>query len=252
LILFLFLYQGQNFYKASMTRALRAKPDFSLALPSTPVVPLKQGELSLPAPSEVSDSAGCVVDVKRGVEFNASEIVPLLFLGTASDAADATALRRHRIRRVLNVARECPVIPDCAREFQVRHIPLDDHSDAPIGDYLDDACEFIREGLRRGEGVLVHCRMGVSRSASFVIAFIMKYGGSLISPVTGISKKMTGAFMPTGEDSSPTLREAHVPYSKAFEWVKQRRQEISPNIGFCIALREFNAKLGFSDDTSVM
>ncbi|KAJ7699776.1 protein-tyrosine phosphatase-like protein, partial [Mycena metata] len=42
-----------------------------------------------------------------------------------------------------------------------------------IGPHLERACVWIEEALRRGEGVLVHCQQGVSRSPSIIIVYLI-------------------------------------------------------------------------------
>lgn len=65
---------------------------------------------------------------------------------------------------------------------------------------------FIEEGIRAGN-VLVHCRFGVSRSATIVIAYIMeKY-------------KLT--------------------FEEAFLYVKKQRKFINPNPGFVNQLKKY-------------
>lgn len=69
---------------------------------------------------------------------------------------------------------------------------------------LPEAYEWMEEHINKNTNILVHCAAGISRSASFVIAYVMK-------------KNKMG------------LKQAH-------EFVKSRRSVIFPNSGFLLAL----------------
>lgn len=49
-----------------------------------------------------------------------------------------------------------------------------DEPEAPLRGYWETSFKFIDEARKQGHAVLVHCKMGVSRSASTVIAYLMK------------------------------------------------------------------------------
>lgn len=68
----------------------------------------------------------------------------------------------------------------------------------------------MKKHLAQGN-VLVHCRMGISRSATLVIAYIMR-------------KYKCG-------------------YEKAFNKVKDRRKIVNPNSGFVIQLKKYDKKI---------
>ena len=155
--------------------------------------------------------------------FNASTILPLLFLGGYSDVVCLYELQRHNIKRVLNVAVECNTPDVLRRNFITKDVKLEDHSDENISLYFEECTHFIREGIELGEGVLVHCRMGVSRSATIVMAYLMRFGG-----VNGVAGPM--------------------PYNDVFQHVKKCRPEVSPNFGFALALREYDVQLGFRNN----
>jgi protein-tyrosine phosphatase len=55
-------------------------------------------------------------------------------------------------------------------------VDIEDSEEVNLLDRLDDACGFIEEGLRSSDVscVLIHCAAGVSRSASVVIAYLMR------------------------------------------------------------------------------
>jgi hypothetical protein len=61
------------------------------------------------------------------------------------------------------------------------HIAVDDAIDENIAEHFPSTAAFIEEGRRDGATVFVHCQMGVSRSVSVVIAYLM----STYLPSTG-------------------------------------------------------------------
>lgn len=57
----------------------------------------------------------------------------------------------------------------------VVNIGIWDHPDVDISLYFGMVTSYIHETLKKSQRVLVHCRAGVSRSSTFIIAFLMKY-----------------------------------------------------------------------------
>jgi protein-tyrosine phosphatase len=56
-------------------------------------------------------------------------------------------------------------------------IHLSDHHATHIDNWFDIALKAIDTHLRQGKKVLVHCRMGISRSATMIIAHLMNRHG---------------------------------------------------------------------------
>jgi dual specificity phosphatase 12 len=66
----------------------------------------------------------------------------------------------------------CPDLPRRNENHLI--IPINDTEYENIIDYLLPACQFIDDALASGGCVLVHCVMGISRSATVVAAYLMK------------------------------------------------------------------------------
>jgi protein-tyrosine phosphatase len=63
------------------------------------------------------------------------------------------------------------------QEIESIKISIEDSPYANLGYYFDKAADKMDEVLREGKKVLVHCVAGVSRSASLILAYLIKYKG---------------------------------------------------------------------------
>ncbi|KAJ7272427.1 protein-tyrosine phosphatase-like protein [Mycena rebaudengoi] len=130
-----------------------------------------------------------------------------LYLGSLAAVLEYSVLREHRITHVIQVLEEPWTPPVEESGFVCYRIAIEDIASASISPHLTDACDYIRKALLMDGNVLVHCHQGVSRSASIVIAYL--------------------------------IRERHMSYDAAFDLVKTKRCCVRPNPGFVQALREW-------------
>lgn len=115
----------------------------------------------------------------------ADEIVPGLWLGGADAANNLDdPYNTVPILRVLDMTlpEEAAVRIDVAKDRKLgrkrAHLPIDDHPSVDISGVLPKAVDFIAQALQYEEvPILVHCRMGVSRSVAMVIAYLVEWGG---------------------------------------------------------------------------
>ncbi|XP_061623618.1 dual specificity protein phosphatase 2 [Phyllopteryx taeniolatus] len=132
------------------------------------------------------------------------ELLPFLFLGSAVHSSRRETLTSAGITAVLNVS-SCPNFFE--GELQYLRLTVEDTLAADIRACFSTAIAFIDAVKLGGGRVLVHCQAGISRSATICLAYLM--------------------------------RTRRVRLDEAFEFVKQRRQVISPNLGFMGQLLQF-------------
>jgi len=131
----------------------------------------------------------------------ANEIIEGLYLG--SQRAITVPISELLSRNITNILMIGKVkYPRIHESITYLQIPLDDVDTAPLSDYIQQAVEFINSS---SGSVLVNCQMGLSRSPSFVIAYLI------------IQKKMS--------------------FDTAFNLVQTKRPSIIPNEGFVKQLR---------------
>ncbi|XP_003122521.1 protein phosphatase Slingshot homolog 3 isoform X2 [Sus scrofa] len=108
----------------------------------------------------------------------ATRIFPHLYLGSEWNAANLEELQRNRVSHILNMAREIDnFYPE---RFTYHNVRLWDEESAQLLPHWKETHRFVEAARAQGTRVLVHCKMGVSRSAATVVAYAMKqYGWSL-------------------------------------------------------------------------
>ena len=105
---------------------------------------------------------------------HATEIFKWLYLGTFDNASDVKELRRIKATHVLNCAIEC-TNNNLPRNIKELHLKIHDYEGFELFDYFERANEFMNKCKLSGGAILVHCKYGISRSAAFVIAYLIKY-----------------------------------------------------------------------------
>ncbi len=107
---------------------------------------------------------------------------------------------------------------DYPPEFTILHIKIADEMDVNISDHFDEALRFISESIDNNHSnrILVHCEAGISRSSTIVIAYLMQYH--------------------------------HQSLKNAYEYVKQRKNNIDPNLNFFKQLIQFEKQLNNNQD----
>lgn len=137
-----------------------------------------------------------------------SIIIPgKLYLGSMFDVNNSNFLEKNKINTIICVARNLKIIPEIELYYKVHRYEFEDTEKQDILNYFDDITELIESS----EVVLVNCAAGASRSASIVIAYLMKY--------------------------------YQMNLKTAINHVKKYRRQISPNKGFILQLLEYENKL---------
>uniref|UniRef100_A0A8C6D9I1 Serine/threonine/tyrosine-interacting protein n=1 Tax=Moschus moschiferus TaxID=68415 RepID=A0A8C6D9I1_MOSMO len=144
------------------------------------------------------------------------EILPGLFLGPYSSAMKSKLpiLQKHGITHIICIRQNIEanfIKPNFQQLFRYLVLDIADNPVENIIRFFPMTKEFIDESLQSGGKVLVHGNAGISRSAAFVIAYIMETFG--------------------------------MKYRDAFAYVQERRFCINPNAGFVHQLQGIKLNL---------
>jgi hypothetical protein len=133
-----------------------------------------------------------VLDAPAAVKFDiaagASEITDWLLLGTAAVAKDVMRGERRELRvdAILNTVFDEENPDWCLSEAALRSAGIqryggfwayDNEEHDICGDYWREARAFLQEARSAGLRVLIHCSMGVNRSAAIACAFLVEQEG---------------------------------------------------------------------------
>lgn len=110
-----------------------------------------------------------------------NEVYPGIILSDGPTALCTSMLKRMGVSHVLNAAQgkdrpgQVNTSPSFYSHSGIRYLGVEafDHIAFRLYPYFDEAADFMQDALDSGGKVLVHCRAGISRSATLVCAFLM-------------------------------------------------------------------------------
>ncbi|XP_071848538.1 uncharacterized protein [Apostichopus japonicus] len=143
---------------------------------------------------------------------SATKILDFLYLGSEWNASNFEEMDKIGIRYVLNISIEIDNF--FPHHFTYHNVRLLDNEQADLLRHWDETYRFLSKARETGTKALVHCKMGISRSAATVIAFVMKETGW--------------------------------PLDKSFKFVKEKRKIVQPNPAFMDQLHEYQGILDAS------
>uniref|UniRef100_A0A3B4BFN4 Dual specificity protein phosphatase n=1 Tax=Periophthalmus magnuspinnatus TaxID=409849 RepID=A0A3B4BFN4_9GOBI len=122
------------------------------------------------------------------------EVWPNLYLGDMFMSHDKFGLWQLGITHVLNAShgKLCCKGSDDFYGTTVKYygVPANDLPTFDLSPFFYPAAEFIHQALTTGGKVLVHCAVGVSRSAALVLAYLMIHHHlSLLSSIRHVQQK---------------------------------------------------------------
>ena len=147
-----------------------------------------------------------------------TQIFKWLFLGSCKNAFNNEELINIGITHVLNCAMEIND-DNLPKNIKYLHIKIIDTIKFNILSCFEKTNKFIEEArtFRNGK-ILIHCKFGISRSASILIGYLIKYYGYTVN--------------------------------SAIEFIKKKRKKINPNQGFMKQLNIFEKKIKGRRDLS--
>lgn len=156
---------------------------------------------------DTADSLSPRESPKYSGKFNENHIYQIeqnLFMCGYPSTRNLEALKAQGITRIVNLTSHyCKNLHETTIKYS--NFELADNPKFNLLDKLDLILKELARCLNNGERVLVHCKMGVSRAPSIVIAFLIKHRGFA--------------------------------YKEAFKYVQNRNGKIAPNLGYLMQLQ---------------
>jgi len=110
--------------------------------------------------------------IKFIVNYRMTSIIPdKLYLGSYADAMDLDSIRSKGITHIIQLVRDVSHI-DTYERIVYYHIPISDNNLVDILPIFKEYVPIIDNIILNGGRILIHCAMGISRSASLCIAYM--------------------------------------------------------------------------------
>lgn len=121
-------------------------------------------------------------------------VLPRIYLGPEYPAYNLEYLQQFGITHIINC---CGIEPQFPNEIKYYMININDESSANIFQFFHPSIEFIKQALNHNNEnklskILIHCQMGISRSATILVAYIMSELNVSFSIAHSIVKRARG------------------------------------------------------------
>ncbi len=119
-------------------------------------------------------------------------------------------MRDLKLTHIINISVEHPCL--YSDKIEYLHLEIEDKEDVLLKDRFDETIDFMNKAFENPSNrILVHCNLGISRSTTLILAYLMKtYNATLL---------------------------------EAFRFLRHRRPIICPNIGFLRQLARYEYDL---------
>uniref|UniRef100_A0A0N5AB85 Dual specificity protein phosphatase n=1 Tax=Syphacia muris TaxID=451379 RepID=A0A0N5AB85_9BILA len=114
---------------------------------------------------------GFVVDL--ALDLQMANVASNVYLGSQDVAHSLELLLEYKITHIVNCATGIANIYE--GKFKYLNVEVLDIPDVNIREYFDEVHQFMRTCVEAGGNVFVHCNAGISRSATIVLSYIMRY-----------------------------------------------------------------------------
>ncbi|XP_055025124.1 dual specificity protein phosphatase 26 [Misgurnus anguillicaudatus] len=127
----------------------------------------------------------------KAINSDADEVWPKLYIGNMDIAENLEKLRRCQFTHVLNCAHSSRRGSEIYKGMGITYMGIEAHDTTTfdMSANFNTAAEFIHTALIGKGKILVHCHVGVSRSATIVLAYLMlKHNMTLVEAINTVKE----------------------------------------------------------------
>ncbi|XP_006805940.1 dual specificity protein phosphatase 26-like isoform X1 [Neolamprologus brichardi] len=154
--------------------------------------PPRKLEIDLSSPGLAVFELEKLLYTGKAIISHADEVWPRLYIGDQHSAENQADLYKNHITHILNAAHSTRKgQPDIYEGMKITYMGVEAHDSCnyDMSVNFQAAADFIHRGLSRGGKVLVHCHVGVSRSATLVLAYLMlKQNLTLVEAICAVKE----------------------------------------------------------------